>query len=857
MRETIVFAPGLNGQELIKNLAMHGKNCINLRICNAGELARTALMRSGISIKEDFVDSDEETTLVAKAVEGESYFERPSYSDIKELASAIRRMRSLVSDANEGKAIEDTLSKGIFTEKNAALISVYKKYMDLLASQKVVDAITLERRAAMNCDPIDAGFITLQECPLTPLDEAILTRVSGGKYQQKDICSLFDKLDSGTKISSFKNCYGAPNEVETIIADVYNGKKLDECTVAVTDVTTYAQLLFDYALLYDIPVTFGCGIPIVNSNPAKLLSLYYNWMTRGFFGAAAINEMLGSASFNRSKLYDMFPDTGEGFSWRVFYEMLGSLKLTNDKKTNDEKIAELKKTVTDEKKKQVIPCLEIVANELALPVEEFISKYSYIRTGTDKNRDALLMSLDIAASATIYGELSTIHKAGIEQDTEGLILSILKNNVCSQRSEAGKLHVTSISGAVSAVRKNLYIAGLSASKYPGSPRENYLLLDSDLKLFGTGADFLTADGKILRKRESLLKLASLASALGSDIHVSYAGLNVSELKRDNASSLLFELFRQEHGADATAKELEAVVEKVAYFAPAVSVTRKVGDAYDKGLKISMGTDNSEVALNFGWNLDNEYSPTALDTFFSCPRRFLLSYVLGIPEPEDDDPFEIISAAEAGSMAHSLMEELGNTTITGDEFQKMAERSFDKFISEKPPLISGKVEAEKEQFMEMMETAYEMDPHREVVLEEENVHCVHESGVKIHGFPDRVEKLDDGTCLIVDFKTGRSVKHVQDDIETCLQVLIYAYLMEKKGLKISGGEYRYIRLGETVTCKYDDEMKNALLERLNSFKEAMVNGEFPVPDPEEIKDKNPCKYCKYGNICGKSSAESEV
>lgn len=855
MRETIVFAPGLNGQELIKSLAMHGKNCINLRICNAGELARIALMRSDISIKEDFIDSDEEATLIAKAVEGESYFERPSYSDIKELASAIRRMRSLVSDADEAKAIENTLSKGIFTEKNTALISVYKKYMNLLTSKKVVDAVTLERRAAMNCDPIDADFITLQECPLTPLDEALLTRVSGGKYQQKDICSLFDKQNSGTKISSFKNCYGAPNEVETIIANVYYGKKLDECTVAVTDVTTYSQLFFDYALLYDIPMTFGCGIPIVNSNPAKLLSLYYNWMTRGFFGAAAINEMLGSASFNKSKLYDMFPET-EGFSWRVFNETLGSLKLTNDKKTNDDKIAALNDTA-DEKKKLVIGALEIVANELALPVEEFISKYSYIRTGTNKNRDALLMKLDLAASSTIYGELSTIHKAGIEQDTEGLILSILKNNVCSQRSEAGKLHVTSISGAVSAVRKNMYIAGLSASKYPGSPRENYLLLDSDLKLFGNGADFLTSDGKIMKKRESLLKLASLATALGSDIHVSYAGLNVSELKRDNASSLLFELFRQEHGADATAKELEAVVEKVAYFAPAISVTRKVGEAYDKGLKISGSDGNSEVALNFSWNLDNEYSPTALDTFFSCPRRFLLSYILGIPEPEDDNPFEIISAAESGSMAHALMEELGNSKITGDEFQKMAASSFDNFISENPPLIAGKVEAEKEQFLEMMETAYEMDPHREVVLKEENVHCVHESGVKIHGFPDRVEKLDDGTCLIVDFKTGRSVKHVQDDIETCLQVLIYAYLMEHKGLKISGGEYRYIRLGETVTCKYDDEMKSALLERLNSFKEAMLNGQFPVPDPDEIKEKDPCKYCKYGNICGKTNAESEV
>ncbi|MBP3278772.1 MAG: PD-(D/E)XK nuclease family protein [Butyrivibrio sp.] len=855
MRETIVFAPGLNGQELIKNLAMHGKNCINLRICNAGELARTALMRSGISINEDFIDSEEETTLVAKAIEGESYFERPSYSDIKELASAIRRMRSLVYDADEAKAIEETLSKGIFAEKNAALISVYKKYTALLTDKKVVDAITLERRAAMNCDPINADFITLQECPLTPLDEALLTRVSGGKFEQKNICSLFDKQDSGTKISSFKNCYGAPNEVETIIAEVYDGKKLDECTVAVTDVATYGQLFFDYALLYDIPVTFGCGIPIVNSNPAKLLSLYYNWMTRGFFGAAAINEMLSSASFDKAKLYGLFPETEEGFSWKVFYEALGGLKLTNDKKTNDEKIAGFKASVTDEKRKLVTPCLEVMAKELALPVEEFISKYAYIRTGAEKSKDTLLMKLDIVAASTIYGELSTIRSAGVDQDPEGIILSILKNNVCSQRSEAGKLHVTGINGALSAIRDNLYIAGLSASKYPGSPRENYLLLDADLKLFGNGAEFLTADGRILKKREGLLKLASLATALGSNIYVSYAGLNVSELKRDNASSLIFELFRQEHGADATAKELEEIVEKVDYFAPAVSVTRGVGDAYTKGIKIDRSSADTEVSLNFGWNLDKEYSPSALNTFFDCPRKFLLSYILGIPEPEDDDPFEVISAAESGTRAHSLMEELGNSTITLDEFKEMASSSFDSYISENPPLINGKVAAVKDQFIEMMETAYEMDPHREVVLEEEDIHCVHETGVKIHGFPDRVEKLDDGTYLIVDFKTGRKLSHVQDDIATCLQILIYAYLMEQKGFKISGGEFRYLRLGETVTCKYDDEMKNALKERLNFFKESMEKGEFPLPESEEGADS--CKYCKYGAICGKNTVESEV
>ena len=47
------LAPGLNGNELTRSLALHGINCIGMRICGAAELARLALMRSGISISED------------------------------------------------------------------------------------------------------------------------------------------------------------------------------------------------------------------------------------------------------------------------------------------------------------------------------------------------------------------------------------------------------------------------------------------------------------------------------------------------------------------------------------------------------------------------------------------------------------------------------------------------------------------------------------------------------------------------------------------------------------------------------------------------------------------------------------
>ena len=48
---------------------------------------------------------------------------------------------------------------------------------------------------------------------------------------------------------------------------------------------------------------------------------------------------------------------------------------------------------------------------------------------------------------------------------------------------------------------------------------------------------------------------------------------------------------------------------------------------------------------------------------------MLKYILGIPEPEDYDPFEIISAMDTGTLAHSLMEALGGEAMDAGAFRE--------------------------------------------------------------------------------------------------------------------------------------------------------------------------------------------
>ena len=879
MEECIILAPGIKGSELVRSLALHGVNSMGLRICSAVELARMALMRSGIAITEDFVSGKEEAAIVAEAVLEETYFNRTSYSGIREIASVLRRMRHLVVAEDEAQELKRVLLQGIFREKNTALLHVYQKYMEILSGKGAVDGVSLVRRAASESKVIDATFLTVEEFPLTPLEQSLLQKVSGGNAKEVSLPELFHADRKPVHVSSVQNCYGAPNEVESILADIYSGKRFDQCTVAVTDTITYSQLFFDYAVLYDIPVTFGCGIPITNSNPARLASSYLRWSTVGFFGKTSVTELLSGSVFNWEKLTERLSEIPGEYDRKTLRELLGNLRLTNDKEINEKRIADFQQAVSEEydmiaggddasnseeetknsrhirKKIQCIPCLKIIAEELALPAEEFISRYALTRKGGDTNAERLTMMLDMEASEAIYEELKTMRSVG--KSVEDILPSILKLNVCRQRSEAGKLHVTSIEGAFSTIRKNLYIAGLSASIYPGSPKENYLLLDADLDLFGPGAEEYKSDQTVLRKRRQFMSLASLASSLGVCVTVSFSGMNVSELKRDNPSSLVYELLMEEYRNHADSKEPEKHIRNVGYFEPALSASRLVGDAYIKGETILTEGLNLSKTGPVPFQPGKAWSPTELDAFFRCPRRFMLKFLLRIPEPEDYDPFQVITPADGGNLAHSLMEELGNTSMRKEDFLKMSEDAFDRFLSSHPPLVAGNVPTvrEREQFLDMMAAAYEMDPHREVVLEEEDIRAEHESGVRIHGFPDRVEKLEDGSCLIVDFKTGRKVVHEQDDINSCLQVVIYAYLMESKGEKVSGGEYRYLRLGGTVTCKYDDEMKKSLSDRLEKFLKCMQSGDFSTGQVSE-NAKDPCENCKYDRVCGKADRPEE-
>ena len=211
-----------------------------------------------------------------------------------------------------------------------------------------------------------------------------------------------------------------------------------------------------------------------------------------------------------------------------------------------------------------------------------------------------------------------------------------------------------------------------------------------------------------------------------------------------------------------------------------------------------------------------------------------------------------------------MEYLSEHPARREDFLDLCGTVFDEYLDISVPLVRDKAFEEKEQFLEMMDTGWRMDERfkRKVAFKEEDKEALHEgSGVRIHGFPDRVEIDENGKAVIIDFKTERDLNaHIKDDIDSCLQVVIYAYIVEKTmGLQVDHCEYRMLRgnvYNGLITCKYDDEIKKRLDEKLKEFRRCVETGDFGIGPMSPAEEKDRCKYCKYGAICGKVITEEE-
>ena len=140
---------------------------------------------------------------------------------------------------------------------------------------------------------------------------------------------------------------------------------------------------------------------------------------------------------------------------------------------------------------------------------------------------------------------------------------------------------------------------------------------------------------------------------------------------------------------------------------------------------------------------------------------------------------------------------------------------------------------------------------EVVSAEEEWDVEHESGIKLHGYPDRIEKAKDGKYIIADYKTGKNefvhtmngsgiavgrtfaaiLENYQDENGSVrIPKVLQPYLNNKEAQYIA--RYGHPEITRQLNRQFDETVIPAMVNGANDFFEALTNPVNALAKSEE-------------------------
>ena len=245
------------------------------------------------------------------------------------------------------------------------------------------------------------------------------------------------------------------------------------------------------------------------------------------------------------------------------------------------------------------------------------------------------------------------------------------------------------------------------------------------------------------------------------------------------------------------------------------------------------------------------SPSRLNDYLSCPRKFFYVKVLGIDVEEAD-----WDGANFGTLIHSLIERA--VKVAKESAYPTLEEILEKFrLGMDGMKFSSEAKKEKyfKQGQKLLTNYYpyfSQIPISRITDIEFSFYGVDVDGDFITGKIDRIEKNSDGTFELYDYKTGNytSEKKIAPNEEKqnyFNQLCFYKYAYEKlTGNKVSKVGIIYVENHEKSVDKYltDDDMK--YIETL--IKDTYQNIKALKFNPIKEDKQGVCKNCVYKQLC---------
>ena len=847
IKEEILFSNTLDNTETLRTLTKFNVNKINYRIYNINELLEYIFTRCGDFNIYNVISQEEEIVIFSKIIKDIDYFKNTKFDDAVIICRTFYETRLLITSDNELEYLTNKLKDSHFTYKNESLIETYKKYQEYLDNHNLIDRIGYIRLAIKKAIKSDLDIYYLKEEHNYPLILKLIN--SFGNSKEITFLDLYNTIDKGYNINKFISSYGEINECLYVIDYIYkNNLHFDECVVASTNPNKYYKIFNNMHREYGFDFTNGFGFNIIESSPGELLKLINDWDTINYHNIDGFRNIIYSKSFDLEK----FKEEIKTNNIDVVIENVGNLKLSFDIEENNKKIDDLKYLVSKgyyyKELDATINVKTILNNGLLYLINNFY-------------KDSNNKETDLKTINTINNLIDIYSKYNDDFSINEIVDYILNKNVNRERSEVHKLNFVSIDNLVGVVRKNVFILGMGLGFYLSKPKENYLFLDEDLiKICDDNFIAPTSDNLVLNEKEYFFKLINLLSSIRCNIILSYSNFDLSELKDINPESLLFDVYSMMNNNNSI-KDFNDNIENVSFFQNNLSKYNNLLRTYLYDSNIDEVKVNSESSK---WEIKSfTFSPTQIEKYIKCEKQFFLSSIIKLTDEQEDDPAEIIKATMLGNIVHEMFElyaKLKNNNQNVNEwydyFIEKADEKFDDYIITRTNDNKEKIAKEKYRYLEMIKNGFELNKDFNYVFTEKSVECQYSDTLKLGGKLDALVSDKNNNYIILDYKTKKNIEHEDNNYETCIQALLYAYILEhqENPIIVKKCYFEYLRFpNKIVSCDYDDEAKIYINNLLSRIDESINNCKFEI---NKDKDSNYCNYCKFGHFCGKKNKEED-
>jgi len=233
----------------------------------------------------------------------------------------------------------------------------------------------------------------------------------------------------------------------------------------------------------------------------------------------------------------------------------------------------------------------------------------------------------------------------------------------------------------------------------------------------------------------------------------------------------------------------------------------------------------------------EWSATSLKTYLQCKRMYYYNYILNIKEHN----ISLKPASyEVGSILHDILEKIyKNNTITYEVLSNEISKHQNK-----NPYLTLDLELWKKKLKKFIN--YEQN---RFINENISVYAVEMpfkiqyNDITIKGKIDRIDKLDDNTYCILDYKTSSSLKiDTNKTVQNTSDFQLEFYALARRDLNISKVAYYDLNdasIKEEILLEEKIKMLDDIFKSLNTKR---VNF-------SKCEDKKACTFCIYKTICG--------